>query len=157
MDRSAMVRSHVETLLEKLTGQPCLKPDGEGDYPVRFEQAVYYVRLLDVERPVVQVFAVAVAGAEERPELFAALNTINRQLRFARTFVTSGKVVFASELLGETIDVDELASACGAVATAADHFGPLIAKEYGGELQFHDVAPTGDSPAADVPGAGGYL
>lgn len=157
MDRSAMVRSHVETLLEKVTGNPQVKPDPDGDYAIRFQNALYFVRIVGSEHPVVQVFAVAVDGAEPRAELYHVLNQINSQLKFARIFAVDGKVVMASELLGVTIDVDELASACAAVAQAADHFGPILAKEFGGELPFeHAKEPAYQAPA-DPPGTGGYL
>jgi hypothetical protein len=157
MDRAGMVRSHVETLLEKVTGSAQVKPDADGDYPVRFDKALYFVRVLGNEHPVVQVFAVAVDGAEARPELFHVLNQINAQLKFARTFNVDGKIVMASELIGESLDVDELSSACAAVAQAADRFGPLIAAEFGGEMPFEREKAPDYQPPTDPPGTGGYL
>jgi hypothetical protein len=157
MDRSALVRSHVETLLESVTGKPQVKPDDDGDYAVRFQNALYFVRILGTEHPVVQVFAIAVAGAEVRPELYEVLNRINAQLTFARTFATDGKVVIASELIGESLDADELSSACAAVARAADHFGPILAKQFGGELPFEHQKEPDYQPPSEAPGTGGYL
>jgi hypothetical protein len=152
-----MVRSHVETLLEKVTGNPQMKPDADGDYPVRFQNALYFVRVLGSEHPVVQVYAVAVDGAEPRAELFHVLNQINARLKFARAFNVDGKIVMASELIGESLDIDELSSACAAVAQAADHFGPLLAAEFGGELPFEREKTPDYQPPADPPGTGGYL
>lgn len=157
MDRSPLVRSHVETLLEAVTGKTQVKPDADGDYAVRFQNALYFVRILGAEHPVVQVFAVAVDGAEPRPELYQVLNGINAQLTFARVFATDGKVVVASELLGESLDAEELGSACAAVAQAADHFGPMLAKDFGGELPFEHQKELDYQPPADAPGTGGYL
>jgi hypothetical protein len=157
MDRSALVRSHVETLLETVTGKPQVKPDADGDYAVRFQNAVYFVRILGTEHPVVQVFAVAVDGADPRPELYQVLNDLNARLTFARTFAADRKVVIASELLGESLDADELGSACAAVARAADHFGPLLANQFGGELPFEHQKGSDYQPPADAPGTGGYL
>jgi len=157
MDRSALVRSHVETLLESVTGKPQVKPDADGDYAVRFQNALYFVRILGTEHPVVQVFAIAVDGAGQGAELYEVLNQINSQLTFARVFAKDGKIVVASELLGESLDADELGSACAAVARAADHFGPILAKQFGGELPFEHQKEADYQPPSEAPGTGGYL
>ena len=53
--RTDMVRAYVESLLERLIGAQQVSPDGDGDYPVRYQNALYYVRLVGDLNPVVQV------------------------------------------------------------------------------------------------------
>ena len=36
-----MVTSHVETLIERLTGVKKAEPDADGDYPIRYRSALY--------------------------------------------------------------------------------------------------------------------
>jgi len=50
----------------------------------------------------------------------------------------SGQVLVESDLIGKTVDPEEFGSACDAVATITDHFGPLIAKDFGGRTFFAD-------------------
>jgi hypothetical protein len=59
-----MVKAYIESLLEDLTGTEKVSPDHDGDYPIRYPSAQYYVRVLDVGEPVVQIFAVAVADVK---------------------------------------------------------------------------------------------
>jgi len=146
--RTEMVRAYVESLLEQLTASEKVTPDHDGDYPVRFRDALYYVRLIGDVDPVVQVFATAVSEIEQSPGLLEKLNEINSQIRFARVFWVSGQVLVESDLIGKTVDPEEFGSACDAVATITDHFGPLIAKDFGGKTFFADQK---DEDAATTP------
>jgi len=99
--------------------------------------------------PVVQVFATAVSEIEQSPGLLEKLNEINSQIRFARVFWVSGQVLVESDLIGKTVDPKEFGSACDAVATITDHFGPLIARDFGGKTFFvnqkdEDAATTSE-------------
>lgn len=77
-------------LLAGMTGGGLVKPDADGDYPVRYRSALYYVRLVGDSHVDVQVFAVAVDGVDPSPELLAAVNEINTQVRFVRIFHVQG-------------------------------------------------------------------
>ena len=152
--RSDMVRAYVESLLERLTGIDKAVPDHDGDYPVRYRDALYYVRLIGEKDPVVQVFATAVADIEATPELLSRLNDVNSQIRFARVFWVRGQVLVESDLVGQSLDGAEFDSACTAVATITDHFAPLIAEEFGGRTAFADEkddAAKDATPAEKLP------
>ena len=40
-----MVTSYVETLIERITGVDKAVPDADGDYPVRHQDALYFIRV----------------------------------------------------------------------------------------------------------------
>ena len=81
-----MVTSHVETLIERLTGIKKAEPDADGDYPIRYRSALYYVRVVGSRIPVVQLFSVAVDETQFTDALARDLNAINARLHFCRIF-----------------------------------------------------------------------
>lgn len=145
--KTEMVRLLVESQLRVLTGSDQLAPDDDGDYPVRFRDALYYVRVLDDADPVVQVFSVALADIEKSAELLDALNDINCRLVFARTFWVRGQVLFEAEHLGMTLDAEDFINACETIARATDYFAPRLAEQFGGQLLFDESkAETYEQP-----------
>ncbi len=155
-----MVRAYTEALLKEVLGTNKVIADLDGDYPVRYKSALYYVRI-DAGRddePVVQVFAVVLADVPASPGLFERLNEINASLRFARTFWVRDQVLIETELMGLELSLAEFATACGAVASAADHFGPRLAEVFGGRTAFADEqGPDYEPPARPAPSPAGYL
>lgn len=134
-----MVRSHVETLIERLTDSPNKATvDDDGDYPLQYRKAKYYVRVAKPQKPVVQVFSVAVADVELSDGLARALNEINCDLSFCRTFWVRGQVLFESEHLGESIGESDFNECVQNVAAASDYFGPRLAEGFGGQLVFEE-------------------
>jgi len=140
MSKTEMVRAYTESLLEQVLETDKVKADHDGDYPVRFQSALYYVRIDSGRRdePVVQVFAIAVDKIEPGPLLYEALNDINAQLKFARTFWVGGQVLIEAEMPGMSLSLDGFANACHNVAHAADFFGLTLAEEFGGKTAFAD-------------------
>ena len=154
--RTEMVRAYVESLLERLTGRDKALADADGDYRVRYGDALYFVRLIGDLDPVVQVFATAVSEIPSSPELLTSLNEINSRIRFARVFWVRDQVLIESDLVGQSIDVVGFDSACRAVATITDHYGPLLAKEFGGKTFFDDEKDD-TAPPRDTSQTGLYL
>lgn len=138
MPQLDMVRSHVETLIEQLVGVDKARSDGDGDYPIRYRDAAYYIRVVNDRVPVVQVFSTAVVDIECSDALLRALNEINSHLHFCRTFWVAGQVLIESEHLGMTLEKDDFRECAENVAAASDHFGPLLVKEFGGKLAFEN-------------------
>jgi hypothetical protein len=120
-----MIKAYVESLLEDLTEAEKVRPDHDGDYPIKYRSAQYYVRVLDGREPVVQIFAVAVADVKGTDSLMRDLNEINTQLRFCRAFWVRDQVLFEGEHLGLTRN--DFNERIAAVASAADHFGGELA------------------------------
>ncbi len=154
--RADMVRAYVESLIERLTGEDKVVPDEDGDYPVRYHSAAYYVRLVGDVDPVLQVFAIAVKDIEATPALYERLNGINADIRFARAFWVGKQVLVESDLVSQTLDKEEFDQACQAVGTITDHFGPLLADEFGGKTFFADEKDE-QAPAEDGSNTGQYL
>ena len=137
-------------------------PDDDGDYPVRYRNALYYVRLVGDVDPVVQVFSVAVSGVAPTAALFKELNTINSTIKFARAFWVREQVLVETELVGEGVEPADFDNACRAVATITDHSGPRLAEKFGGETVVADEkTETATEPAAaaadEVARTGQYL
>lgn len=144
-----MVRAYVESLLERLIGASQVTPDQDGDYPVRYQGALYYVRLVGQVDPVVQVFSVAVAGIRPTAALLKELNAINSTIRFARVFWVLDQVLVETELVGEGVEPADFDNACRAVATITDHYGPLLAERFGGTTAFADEKVPESAAAPD--------
>lgn len=155
--RAEMVRAYVESLLEKLTNADKVTPDQDGDYPVRVGDSLYFVRLIGDVNPVVQVFSTAVKDIPNTPELCTELNDINSRIRFARIFWVRDQVLVESDLVGETLDPEELGSACNAVATITDHFAPLLAEKFGGTTSFADEKAAAVDAPEQTESTGLYL
>ena len=154
--RAEMVRAYVETLLEELIGSEKVTPDHDGDYPVRYKSALYFVRLIGDTDPVVQVFSRAVTDLKGSAKLYERLNEINATIRFARIFYVAGQVLVESDLIGQTVDREEFDAAARAVATITDHFGPLLVEAFGGRTAFADDK-DGEAPPVDTAKTGQYL
>jgi len=134
-----MVTSHIETLIERITGVEKATADHEGDYPVRYRDARYFVRVAGSdERPIVRVFSTVVADVEAGPDLYEAVNEINTRLGFCRCFWVNGQVLIEAEHLGMTIKTEDFFELADNVASASDHFGPKLAERFGGKLAFED-------------------
>lgn len=134
-----MVTSHMETLIERVTGVDKANADHDGDYPVRFRDALYYVKVAGTDdRPIVRVFSTVVADVDPNPDLYEAINDINTRLGFCRCFWVSGQVLIETEHLGMTIKTDDFFELADNVASASNYFGPKLAERFGGKLAFDD-------------------
>lgn len=134
-----MVTSHVETLIERVTGVERARADHGGDYRVRFRDALYYVKVAgNDDRPIVRVFSTVVADIEPSPDLYEAINDINTRLGFCRCFWVSSQVLIETEHLGMTIGTDDFLELADNVASASSHFGPKLVGRFGGKLAFDD-------------------
>ena len=139
-----MVAAYVETLLEQLTKNEKIVPDQDGDYPVRYRDARYYVRVVGKpDRPIILVFSVAVDGVEASPALYEQLNDINTNLHFSRCFWVR---------LGMTIKPDDFEALVLDVAEASDYFAPQLAERFGGRLAFEDSKGEGYEEETPLPG-----
>jgi hypothetical protein len=159
MSKTDMVRAYTESLLKQVLSTDNVVTDDDGDYPVRFNSALYYVRIDSGsnDHPVVQIFAIALAGIDAGPELFERLNGINTRLRFARCFWVANQVLFESEMVGEELSLVGLRQACETVGGAADFFGKQLADEFGGKTAFADEKAEEYEPPVESRLPGLYL
>ena len=145
-----MVTSHVETLIERLTGVEKAQADADGDYPIRYRSALYYVRVVRAWKPVVQVFSVAVDGIQFTGALARELNEINTHLYFCRAFWARGQVLVEAEHLGSSLTEADFHECAFRVAGATDAFAKGVAERHGGRLAFEESkTPEYTSPAEE--------
>ncbi len=149
-----IARSHLETLIERLTGIEKAAPaDGGGDYFIKIENAGFFARVDGDEVPVIRVFSVVAKDVEKKPELLESLNEINGSLSFVRTMWMGQQVMFVGESLALNTDVAEFSQLCRTVAMASDHFGPQIVQAHGGKPFFEESKDPGyEMPQPDQPG-----
>ncbi|MDQ1437646.1 MAG: hypothetical protein QOK43_1275 [Acidimicrobiaceae bacterium] len=138
MGRLDRIRPYLEKLLREGFNIPDLAPDPEGDYPLRYRSAGYYVRLMNELSPTVQVFSVALRDAKRSAKLFTAVNDINAHIAYARAYVVDRQVVVATELVADTLDAEELGNACTIIGRIADKIGPELQAQFGGHVLFED-------------------
>ena len=132
------LRARIEEMLKAHTGADELATDEDGDWAVRSGSARYYVRLTDDDPPVVIVYAEILVGVTATPKLYETLNAVNGYIRFGRMFHQGDAVLASTELAAETMDADELATACRSIAGLADHYDDLFQAEFGGRRQIED-------------------
>jgi hypothetical protein len=151
-----MVTSHVETLIERLTGVEKARPDADGDYPIRYRSALYYVRVAGSRTPVVQLFSIAVDGIRFTDALARDINEINTELHFCRTFWVRDQVLVEAEHLGPTLTEADFHECAFNVAEATDAFAGKLAERHGGRLAFDEAKAPEYTTLADD-GVGFYL
>lgn len=144
-----MVTSHVETLIERLTGAEKVTADADGDYPLRYRSALYFVRVVPAWQPVVQVFSIAVDGVPLTDALARDLNELNARLHFCRIFWVRGQVLVEAEQLGPSLTEADFHECALHVAEATDAFAKGLAERHGGRLAFEESKEPEYEPAAD--------
>lgn len=146
--------SYVRDLIDTLTGtRP--EPDGDGDLPVSWRGADFYVRVIGQDA-IVQVFSVVLADLPADPELTVALNDINTQLKFARIFHVADQVLIELDIWADDVDPANFGDACHKVAAASDHFGRRLLEVFGGTPRW-EHSKSDDYQPPDAPGGGLYL
>ena len=146
--RPDMVRSYLKDILESVTGERP-EPDEDGDLPVRFRNACFFVRVVNPTDPVVQIFSVARAGLEQSPELALALNDINMGIQFARVFHVRDQVLVETEIWASDVNEANVDYACRTVAEATDDINSKL-DGFPGHPQFQESKDPGYTPRADT-------
>ncbi|GAB2812481.1 hypothetical protein GCM10022221_07530 [Actinocorallia aurea] len=138
----AMIQAYVEKLVkEMLELDGPLAVDKDGSIPVRRGSALYYVDVVDRgDNPhLVRVWSIVLRGAAGGRQLLKALNSINSRILQARVYVTDeGDVIMSTELLAETLTVENLAYACDAIGDLADRFDDELQADFSGEKSFEE-------------------
>lgn len=158
MVRSDVIASHVETLLERMLDTKDLAQDRPGEWSIRNGTALYTVRVKDdVQHPHVEVYSIAVDGVKPTKALYERINQFNANASHSRWFLDGTRVIVAGELIGETLDPEELQCTCSEVALGADQGGQVLSEAFGGEVSFPaDTEEPHDKPDLGEP-TGLYL
>lgn len=153
--QNQIATSHLETLIENMTGTAKATPDRDGDYFIPTRGAGFFARVGGDEPPIIRLFSVMADEVPPSPELYEALNGINTQLSFLRAMHVRGQVMIEGELLALTAHPTDFGGVCGRIAHASDHFGPLVTERFGGTSLFERSKTADYSP--DRPEVPGYL
>lgn len=117
--------------------------DEDGDIPVRWGSAMVYVSVVgvDSELPLIHVFAPLLGDFTVKPEVYEAVNSINRQTPFAKAIVDPeiGQIVLAADLfVFDQMSSEQLMATIELIGENADHFDTMLQKRFGGTTVFDD-------------------
>lgn len=128
----AAVRARVERILSQAHDVRDLQPDAAGAYTFVCGTASYVVEIIEATSVAVRVHSVVLRGMTCRTNLLEMVNEINKVLEFARMFVDGDDLIVATELVGATLDSEELHQACSTIATVSDHYDRVLQPLFGG-------------------------
>jgi len=131
-----------DTLKRELEADEIVR-DEDGDIPVRWGSAMVYVSVMGVgtELPLIRVFAPLLEDFTVKPEVYEAVNSINRQIPFAKAIVDPeiGQIVLAADLfVFDQMSSEQLMATIELVGENADHFDTMLQKRFGGTTMFED-------------------
>ena len=142
----------VEDTLKRELKLDEIERDGDGDIPLDFGgSTMVFVRTLDVERdlPIIRVFAPLLAKFEMKPEVYAAVNSINRKAPLAKALVDPAipQILLSADiLLADEVSPGQLMATIQLVGENADQYDTMLQKRFGGVTMFDD----GDDGEFDV-------
>jgi hypothetical protein len=149
----SIASSHLETLIEQLTGVPKAQPDEDGDYYIPTQGSGFFARVEGDEPPVFRLFSVIAAEVDSCSELFEAINDINTHLSFLRAMYVRDQVLIEGDLLALTSTPQDFKEVCVRIAQASDHFSPTLLERFGGRPLFEETKSADyTEPAPHLPG-----
>ena len=122
-----IAKSHLETLIENLTGVVKAAPDIEGDYAVRLNGATFWARIDGNDQPICRVYAIISDQVVKSAELLDALNSINSRLIFLRALWVNGQILMEGNFLALTMDVEDFETP-SATASLKNLEGNLVSR-----------------------------
>jgi hypothetical protein len=144
-DRELLV-PWVEKVLMEILEEDHVHHDDDGDYPIRMDNTIAYVRVgLDPAKNVrVQIFAPLLRDVAASPKLFEKLNQLNLGLAYFRFRWNDGIVEANTELVGEAFRTEEVR----VVLCALDAYATQVA----GLLEVPKATPWKDVMAEETKG-----
>jgi hypothetical protein len=141
------IRSHVEQLLESEWDVCRVEVDCDGDVPFRSGTAQCWVSVLDVDPPMVRVFAHAAFGLKPSLKLFRELNEVQHRALSTRVEYSNGIVLVSQTISPIGLTQPVLAQALGAVSTVANDVGLLLAAMFDGQTPYPAEVPDSEDVA----------
>lgn len=131
----------LEETLKREFKLDAIERDEDGDIPISRGSAVVYVHTADDDPPRVEIFSPLLEEFTMRPEVFAAVNSINRNTPLAEAYVDpdNAQIVLTAELyIFDELSPDQLLATIDLVADRADHYDSLLQKRFGGRTMLDD-------------------
>ncbi|MDX1878955.1 YbjN domain-containing protein [Mycolicibacterium sp. 141076] len=133
----------VDTLKRELNLDE-IERDDEGDIPITCGSAVVFVRAIpggEDEADRIEVFSPLLAEFAMKPEVYEAVNEINRQTPVAKAIVEPDdvQIILQAEIyIFDELSSDQLMATLDLVAERADHYDSLLQKRFGGKTMADD-------------------
>ena len=143
MTQLMWIRSHVELLLQREWDVCRVLSDEDGDFPYRHGTAACYVSVLDLDPPMVRVFAHAAYGLKPTLKVLREINEIQGRSVSARVELRRDVVVVSQTFSPIGLTQPVLAQAMGAVGSVADD-GTLLAAMFDGATPFKHEIPDSE-------------
>ena len=126
-DRDLLV-PWVERVLMEVLEEDHVHHDNDGDYPIRLENTVAYIRVdSDPANNVrVQVFAAILGDVPASPELYEKLNGLNLELSYFRFRFRDGVIDAVTEVVGEACRTEHLRTVLSALDVYAGDLPHLL-------------------------------
>lgn len=141
--RSDQLDHWIEDTLKRELKLDEIERDDDGDIPLDCGSTVVYVRTLDVDSdlPLIRVFAPLLAKFTMKPEVYEALNAINRKTMLAKATVDPAipQILLSADIFvfGE-MSPWQLMSTIQLVGENADQYDTMLQKRFGGTTMFDD-------------------
>ena len=138
MGKADMFRPYVEKTVKEILGVDELIIDKDGDIPVHWGSAMFYVRVLEGDTPLVRISSPLVRNVKRTCKLLEQVNEINCKSVMATVQWVDDDVLATTELLASSIDKEILKYACNNMGALADTWDNQLKDKFGGELMFPD-------------------
>jgi hypothetical protein len=148
MSELMWIRSHVELLLEREWELCRVTADADGDYGFRRGSAMCWVSVLDLDPPMVRVFAHAAFGVRPSARLLRELNEVQHRSLSARVELVNDLVLVSQTISPIGLTQPVLAQALDAVGGTAAQIGTLVAAMFGGGTPFDPEVEGAEEEAA---------
>lgn len=131
MAKIDMIESHVETLLERVTGNERLRRDNDGDWAFDLPgDGVMYVRLRDAEPPRVELRAHVGTDFPLSVRLLLDTHELNANALYCRVCLYGEHVVVESDLVATDLDHGELEIAMDVLFATVDRINDEYTLEW---------------------------
>ncbi|OMC38986.1 hypothetical protein A5740_02795 [Mycobacterium sp. GA-1841] len=140
-NRSNELNEWLESTLKRELKLDEIERDEDGDIPIPCGSAVVFVRAIDEESPRIEIFAPLLGDFAMRPEVYEAVNAINRKTPFAKATVDPElpQILLSAELfIFDELSSDQLMATIDLIADRADHYDTLLQKRFGGTTMIDD-------------------
>ena len=151
-----IARSHLETMVERVTGLDKAMPDHDGDYFVKTHQGGFYARVDGDEMPILRVFTVISKDISCSADLLEELNAINCRLTFPRAIWVQQQVLMETNATALETTTHQFNLLCAEVASASEEFGPQILHKFGGTPSFAETREE-DQGEPTLPRGPGFI
>jgi hypothetical protein len=130
-----MARSHVVECTRKAFELSEVTVDGDGDLPMRYGTAMYFLSIRGDGRKV-KAWSPVVGPVKGSAALLRELNEVNAGLLVSRVFWGDDQVVAEGMLPIEELTPELLRELCVEVGQTADSVGSMVSAVFGGSVSF---------------------